>query len=701
MTNFLQLPPQVASYVAAGAPSASVGKHGDFYTNSSTTELFQKINNTWTLVSGGGGSGVSSVNGYAGVVTLVKSDLGGTQDISTVVSGGNFRSVLQLSGAGVVQATPGLSTDATTDGLRHEFTATPNALSGSFNARWFYLGIDPQQNSPNETHNSLDTYIDLDPNSSGFSTGTAGAAARAFTTTFNAQGTGDIGELSFHTNNFTIGNGTDAISANGFSYLYGFGSVANNVTINGPMQGYGFQPNIAASAVIDTNQYTNAFYDGAVYNTPSPHYTSFSASPTLLSVQNNRNATGLQINPNITTFTGNAGYVGVSVGGILGTFGTGGWQGLNVNPTITEVKSAVGVNVSMSNVSLYAGTAAFLVIQDLTITLNSPSANGNNYTVEFSSGGVAGSEVVSVGGNNIQVQIESGVSTATQVKAALDAFGAFTLTASCTISGTAGNAQVTQAPTNLAGGTDPGYKQAANFDGDVNITGNLTFGGALSVGQLSAFYSTPLINGSGNPLTAHGMITQPTVAANATITNGDFIGLNTAMLLTMGDNSTVTSAFLGVAALGLPAVLSLGAGATVDIVSGGLFALSLDGSAGGGTIDTLNLCNALAIPNGVTTVNKLRGYAMGLPFGDPGTQTWGIYIEPTTAMNWMAGSLKVGGTDTPTNSSVLVEFDSTTGAVRLPRMTTAQRNALTALDGMLIFNTTTSALEYYDGAAWV
>jgi hypothetical protein len=64
--------------------------------------------------------------------------------------------------------------------------------------------------------------------------------------------------------------------------------------------------------------------------------------------------------------------------------------------------------------------------------------------------------------------------------------------------------------------------------------------------------------------------------------------------------------------------------------------------------------------------------------------------------------LKVGGTtDVVTNASVLVEFDSTTKAVRLPRMTTTQRDALTALDGMLIFNTTTAALEYYDGSNWV
>jgi hypothetical protein len=36
----------------------------------------------------------------------------------------------------------------------------------------------------------------------------------------------------------------------------------------------------------------------------------------------------------------------------------------------------------------------------------------------------------------------------------------------------------------------------------------------------------------------------------------------------------------------------------------------------------------------------------------------------------------------------------------VPRLTTAQRNALTAAAGMVIFNTTTTKLETYDGATW-
>lgn len=47
-----------------------------------------------------------------------------------------------------------------------------------------------------------------------------------------------------------------------------------------------------------------------------------------------------------------------------------------------------------------------------------------------------------------------------------------------------------------------------------------------------------------------------------------------------------------------------------------------------------------------------------------------------------------------------IEISSTTEAFLPSRMTTTQRNALTATAGMVIFNTTTNKLECYDGSAW-
>jgi hypothetical protein len=139
------------------------------------------------------------------------------------------------------------------------------------------------------------------------------------------------------------------------------------------------------------------------------------------------------------------------------------------------------------------------------------------------------------------------------------------------------------------------------------------------------------------------------VGDNQTIANVDTLGVNTAMLLSIGNDSHLTSGFLGVTALGLPAVVSMGNNSTIDRVAGATFAISMSGGGTGASIDTVDLCRALAIPDGVTAINKLVGYKMDLPFGDPGTQTWGVYITPAVA-NYFAGSVKVGtGADTPTS----------------------------------------------------
>lgn len=67
-------------------------------------------------------------------------------------------------------------------------------------------------------------------------------------------------------------------------------------------------------------------------------------------------------------------------------------------------------------------------------------------TVELASGGTAGSEVVTVVGTDIEVQIESGVSTAAQIKTAIDASVAAAALVNVTVS-TAGAMETTAATT--------------------------------------------------------------------------------------------------------------------------------------------------------------------------------------------------------------------------------------------------------------
>ena len=75
----------------------------------------------------------------------------------------------------------------------------------------------------------------------------------------------------------------------------------------------------------------------------------------------------------------------------------------------------------------------------------------------------------------------------------------------------------------------------------------------------------------------------------------------------------------------------------------------------------------------------------------------------TDANNFVsnAGTDNIGiGTATPATSAKL-EISSTVGAVLLPRMTTTQRDALTAVNGMLIYNSSNNVLEAYENGSWV
>jgi hypothetical protein len=124
---------------------------------------------------------------------------------------------------------------------------------------------------------------------------------------------------------------------------------------------------------------------------------------------------------------------------------------------------------------LLAGSASFVdavaasvVIQDLTYTANAVDASGNSISIVYVGGGTAGSEVVTVTGNAIEVEIEDGVSTATEIKTAIEAEAAADALVSVTVSGTSSNAQDIHLETFLAGGLDFAY-QLNNFKGVESI----------------------------------------------------------------------------------------------------------------------------------------------------------------------------------------------------------------------------------------
>lgn len=195
------------------------------------------------------------------------------------------------------------------------------------------------------------------------------------------------------------------------------------------------------------------------------------------------------------------------------------------------------------------------------------------------------------------------------------------------------------------------------------------------------------------------------------VTGSDSIGNDFAGDLDAQDNIAdgPTGGLVGWSGVGFISELLVGSGKTVSTANIFLAASALPAPTSpetdGGTITHLSMIKTAAPLNegGSLNITNLYGFKLDTTltsFSGSATNAWGLYLEDPNLNNYIQGSLNISTvTQKVSNSDVALEI----GGVKafLPgRMTTTQRNSMTLVEGMVIYNTDLHKLQYWDSSTW-
>lgn len=504
-----------------------------------------------------------------------------------------------FDGTGTLESVPGF-TISTEGGMNESLLEHPNNVGGGFTANNFNVAFQPLQNSPNDDWNIQLINVNFDDANSGFSQGTAGEAATLLNLSTNNGGTGPIGAVNFIKMYHGMGNGTDPLTVKSMAYALGFSDINDNVTIDGQLQGYAFQPHVHSGAIGTSNFGINAFIDTAQIEIAVNSYTSISISPQLASINNNHNFDGVVVNPVITTLSGNAGAFGFGFYPTITTTGTNSnIAGVNMNPTITTLNN----NCSFNAIAVSAQIAT-------------TGATSNISGFQF----------------NPTVTTSHGVVDGIQINPQLNGGNGQFVGASIQVSGTSTLSSITGLNISLSGmaTTDINGPTAINTDSRVSING-LTVPTSAQVIQIGSrvehlFHITP-----GNPLTGT-----------------DLLALDIAGDLEAEDNMAVGPIGIGFSSVGFIADMAVAVGKTVDYINVFLPAVALPdpGFTTGGTVSTMEFLHVQApiSQGGTITTTNLYGLRVHSDFSTTTSPTnvWGLSVEDPVAKNHIAGNIDVG-----------------------------------------------------------
>lgn len=402
-------------------------------------------------------------------------------------------------------------------------------------------------------------------------------------------------------------------------------------------------------------------------------------------------------------------YEGISLGENIDTIDT--YKGIYIAPTIDTVnQNAYCIEASVNDININPGSPSFVTLGDVYFEALEVGEVGPN--LEYVGGATAGNENAFFDSDTstIFIQIENGVSTAQQIA---DIFNfEFGFYATATPTGNGIEPQVLAGPTQFAGGLNPDDVLAGLFNGNVEINGDLEVFGdfAFEIERLEIFSQFELENANVSPYFQHEIFTSFVIDEQESVI-GDYFNFLTISNLDADSEALINIGTfdVGFSSTGSIQSINLETDAEIDKVVCHTSIALLDSDTGDGIVDKLvgNEVKFFALDGQDTEVNEAIAFYFNMPFGSVGSDVSGFYIEGTDVFNTAEGFINaqqgivVGSNREPTNSSVGLEMQAAGKAFLNARMTTAERDNLTAIDGMQIYNTTTDKLQVRAGGSWV
>lgn len=381
-----------------------------------------------------------------------------------------------------------------------------------------------------------------------------------------------------------------------------------------------------------------------------------------------------------------------------GSVVSNGTNGLNLNMQFSNTSDGGGVNA----VNVYARTTDTAHLDSFTGLSSNPEFEGtstvDNINLIAASMQLRGSAVAqNITGINVNPQISQTAAatnfTGIQVSPAI----ADTATVTNGISG------IQVAPSSV-----PLLSSATGINIDMNsvdLSALALAGGAQKIGLsindgsfssnyaytipgAATFFQTNYLGGTA-------------IVANGDPTSSFGFGNNLAHTVELHDDWSIDASGLGFVDVGFVGALNFDGGTTMARWTGALGGAGNPGGAGTLT-DAIMFRAAGILPQGGTlTVTNAYGFQVDENlFGLTGTNSWGFYENTAVAENHLSKLAIATSTKKVANSDTALEI-GTNKAFLNGRGTTVQKNALTPLAGMQFYDTTLNDLEWYNGTSWV